>query len=266
MLATGLQRHVFKFLLYDKYHAWPLANQKLTLHWNISFAFLFDTIIRCNQLLLLSPTACVWLRHRFPICSSVSVLFAATSHWELVQMIPLNPSNPLVDTASPNSIGTACVSCSPVYPTAWSNIHPVLLEERQAMVQLLYHCTHWLPHQSFCNPQLLTAIILIFSLRLVAELISTGISSSLSSFQLNREFYFAWSFLHHFKPTGCCTGYSFQQVWIILHLVRLWHMGYCPTAAPPWEDLKKNPSLTEEGEEAIGSDEIEGYGKSWALA
>lgn len=43
-------------------------------------------------------------------------------------------------------------------------------------------------------------------------------------------------------------------------------MGYCPTAAPPWEDLKKNPSLTEEGEEANRSDEIEGYGKSWALA
>lgn len=43
-------------------------------------------------------------------------------------------------------------------------------------------------------------------------------------------------------------------------------MGYCPTAAPPWEDLKKSPSLTEEGEEATGSDEIEGYGKSWALA
>lgn len=43
-------------------------------------------------------------------------------------------------------------------------------------------------------------------------------------------------------------------------------MGYCPTVAPAWEDLKKNLSSTEEGEEAAGSNEIEGCGKSWTLS
>lgn len=42
-------------------------------------------------------------------------------------------------------------------------------------------------------------------------------------------------------------------------------MGYCPIAAPPWADLKKSPSFLE-GKEAAGSNAIEEYGKSWALA
>lgn len=50
---------------------------------------------------------------------------------------------------------------------------------------------------------------------------------------------------------------------MILHPVT---HGLLPTAAPPWGNLKKSPSVTREGEEAAGSDDIEGYGTSWALA
>ena len=184
----GLQRCIFKFLLYDKYHVWPLANHKLTFCWNIYLVWflVWHWIITCNQLLLLSSTACVWLKHRFPICSSASVLFAATSHCELVQIIRLNPSNPCLDTLSPHPIGTACVPYSPVYPTAWSDIHTVMLEEIKAAEQLLCHCSYWLSHQFFCNPQLFPATIFNFALKLIAELDSTGTSSSVSNFQLRK--------------------------------------------------------------------------------
>lgn len=98
-------------------------------------------------------------------------------------MIPLNLSNPLLDPVSPDSTGTACVSCSPVFPTAWSNIHPTLLKERQGCgtTALSLHLLI-IPPVLLQSPALNSNYIFFFSLRVVAELITTGISSSLSSF------------------------------------------------------------------------------------